>query len=218
MATQNAIDSQKPIQPALGGTGRSTLTNHGVLVGAGTNAITQLAVGTSGQLLIGATAADPVFATPTSTAGSITYTTGAGTLNLDVANYASNTSFTPGLAFGGGSTGITYTSHTGWYCRLGNMVYVTGSIILSNVGSSTGSVTITGLPFTTNSGQTYIFDIGMVNIGSVSLAVPNILGTSTNTTTISLYSQNGTGVGPVALLNTNFANTSQITFSGWYAV
>jgi len=45
----------------LGGTGRATLTNHGVLVGAGTSAITQLAVGSNNQVLRGSTGADPAF-------------------------------------------------------------------------------------------------------------------------------------------------------------
>lgn len=75
---------EKSPQPVItGGTGQITLTNHGVLVGAGTTGITQLAVGTNGQVLIGATTADPAFATLTSTGGTITYTTGANTLNLD---------------------------------------------------------------------------------------------------------------------------------------
>lgn len=46
-----------------GGTGRQTLTNHGLLVGAGANPLTQLAVATNGQLLLGATGLDPAFAT-----------------------------------------------------------------------------------------------------------------------------------------------------------
>lgn len=44
-----------------GGSGRATLTNHGVLVGAGTGAVTQLAVGVTGTVLAGATGADPAF-------------------------------------------------------------------------------------------------------------------------------------------------------------
>lgn len=59
------------------------LTNHAVQVGAGTATLTQLAVGTNGQVLIGATGADPAFATLTSTGGTITYTTGPNTLNLE---------------------------------------------------------------------------------------------------------------------------------------
>lgn len=37
------------------------LTNHAVLVGAGTSTITKLTVGSTGQVLIGSTAADPAF-------------------------------------------------------------------------------------------------------------------------------------------------------------
>ncbi len=84
MATNNAINSQDPIQVALGGTGAATLTAHGVLVGEGTSAVTPLSAGTSGQVLLGSTGADPVFATLTSSDSSITFTTGAGTLSLQV--------------------------------------------------------------------------------------------------------------------------------------
>ena len=62
-----------------------TQTNHGVLIGSGTaGAITALSAGTNGQVLIGSTGLDPTFANLTSTDGSVTYTLGAGTLNLSV--------------------------------------------------------------------------------------------------------------------------------------
>lgn len=64
-----------------GGTGRATLTNHGLLVGAGTAAITQLANATNGQLPIGSTGADPVLATITAGAN-VTVTNGAGTITI----------------------------------------------------------------------------------------------------------------------------------------
>jgi len=65
-----------------GGTGITTLTDHGVLVGSGVGAVTPLAVGTNGQVLVGSTGADPVFATITDGEG-ITTTLGAGTLQID---------------------------------------------------------------------------------------------------------------------------------------
>lgn len=68
---------------AGGGTGRASLLVHSVLVGATTSAVTQLAVGTNGQVLIGANSADPAFATLTSTGGTITFTPGANSLNLE---------------------------------------------------------------------------------------------------------------------------------------
>src|SRR6185503_17398449 len=84
MATINAIDSNIPIEVTKGGTGSTTLTNHAVLVGA-TTSTTSLSVGSNGQVLVGSSAADPVFATLGSSDSSIAYTTGAGTLSLQVA-------------------------------------------------------------------------------------------------------------------------------------
>ena len=71
-----------PLAVEEGGTGLDTLTDHSVLVGSGVADITPLTVGTNGQVLLGSTMADPVFAALTSTDGSIGYTLGAGTLDL----------------------------------------------------------------------------------------------------------------------------------------
>jgi hypothetical protein len=84
MATINAIGSQDPIQVAFGGTGLATITAHSVMVGEGTSAVTPITVGTNGQVIIGATGADPAFATITSSGGTITFTPGANTLNMEV--------------------------------------------------------------------------------------------------------------------------------------
>lgn len=69
---------------AGGGTGATTLTDHGVLVGSGTSPIDALSVGATGTVLAGTTGADPAFtATPSVTsvaigAGGLTITSGAG--------------------------------------------------------------------------------------------------------------------------------------------
>lgn len=60
-----------------------SLTDHGILLGSGTNSITPLGVATNGQLLIGRTGLDPVLATLTST--DLTITNGAGSVSLAVA-------------------------------------------------------------------------------------------------------------------------------------
>ena len=57
------------------------LTNHSLLVGAGTATITNLGVATNGQIPIGSTGADPVLATITAGAN-ITVTNGAGTITI----------------------------------------------------------------------------------------------------------------------------------------
>lgn len=55
--------------------------------------------------------------------------------------------FTPNIAFGGASVGVTYTSHAGEYFKIGRLVVYSVIIQLSSKGSSTGNATITGLPF-----------------------------------------------------------------------
>lgn len=73
---------------AGGGTGRTTLTNHGVLVGAATSAITQLATGSANQVLLsGGASADPTWSTATypATAG-----TSGNVLTSDGTNWASS--------------------------------------------------------------------------------------------------------------------------------
>ena len=59
--------------------------------------------------------------------------------------------FTPGLAFGGGTTGITYSAQLGIYVKVGKIVFVSIRIVLTSKGSSTGGVFITGLPITSDS-------------------------------------------------------------------
>lgn len=108
MATQNAIGSQNPIEVSKGGTGANTLTDHGVLVGSGTSAITSLTVGSTGELLVGSTSNNPSFST--SADGNFTFTSataGVGRslaiINSDNSNiYSSSTMF---LSTGGSSAG-----------------------------------------------------------------------------------------------------------------
>lgn len=59
-------------------------------------------------------------------------------------------SWTPGVSFGGSSTGITYAQRVGRYLKVGNTVTCYGSVVLSAAGSSTGNAKITGLPFSAN--------------------------------------------------------------------
>lgn len=81
--TQNAINANDPFQIVRGGTARASLTQHSVLVGEDQNPVNMPIVGTNGQLLLGSDSADPVFATLTSANGSIAYTPGANSLNLE---------------------------------------------------------------------------------------------------------------------------------------
>jgi hypothetical protein len=71
-----------PLIVGKGGTGAATLTDHSLLVGSGTDAITPLGAATNGQIPIGSTGADPVLATLTGTANQVNVTNEAGTVTL----------------------------------------------------------------------------------------------------------------------------------------
>lgn len=84
---QGVVVPSFPVTVPQGGTGRTSLTNHGVIVGAGTNAVTQLAAGSAGQILqSGGASADPAYSTATypSTAG-----TSGNFLKSDGTNWSS---------------------------------------------------------------------------------------------------------------------------------
>lgn len=71
--------------------------------------------------------------------------------NLD--DYEEGT-WTPGISFGGGTTGITYTSQTGQYTKIGRHIFLHYTIVLSSKGSSTGTANLTGFPFTVGASLT----------------------------------------------------------------
>lgn len=50
-----------PVPAIEGGSGASTLTDHGVLLGSGTSAFTPMAVGATGEVIIGQTGSDPIW-------------------------------------------------------------------------------------------------------------------------------------------------------------
>jgi hypothetical protein len=87
-ATSGVIAVAGTLVVANGGTGATTLTDGGPLLGSGTGVITALAQPTNGQLVIGSTGADPALGSLASTGATISVTTGAGTLDIDLANTA----------------------------------------------------------------------------------------------------------------------------------
>lgn len=77
------LTATTPIDVPSGGTGASTLTDHGILLGSGVGAITALGAAIDGQLPIGSTGVDAVLGNITS-ATDLTVTNGAGTINIDL--------------------------------------------------------------------------------------------------------------------------------------
>jgi len=68
-----------------------------------------------------------------------------------LANYLEGT-FTPTIAFSGAAVGVTYTTQSGAYTRIGNRVFFELRCFVSSKGSSVGNLQILGLPLAANGG------------------------------------------------------------------
>lgn len=62
------------------------------------------------------------------------------------ANLTAPTSWTPTIAFGGASVGITYALQSGSAVQIGKLALLSYTLILTNKGSSTGAATVSSLP------------------------------------------------------------------------
>jgi hypothetical protein len=132
--------------------------------------------------------------------------------------YNDFTAWNPALAFGGVSTGITYSVQTSSYIKIGRIVFCTLNIALSSKGSATGVATITGLPFTVLNSGIYT-PVTVAAAGGVTLAANYTyvyLQPIINTTTAAIGAGGIAGVPLVALTNTAFANTSTLYLSFFY--
>ena len=122
--------------------------------------------------------------------------------------------YTPILAFGGASAGLSYTSRSSHYTRNGDVVFYCGQIIVYSNGSSTGQPTIS-LPLTA-SGNTVNGVINVSIVGASGLTSPVLGVITTDGTTMLLWDYGATGA--VALDETNIPDSATISWSGSYRV
>jgi hypothetical protein len=94
-------------------------------------------------------------------AGVISANTTAGAGGGGYLPHYHEASWTPAIAFGGSATSVAYTTQVGRYVRVDDLITVWGTIVLSNNGSDTGAVTITGLPYAASTVS------GLIQSGSV---------------------------------------------------
>jgi len=182
-----------PITVPDGGTGLVTITDHGVMVGSGVAAVTPLAVGTNGQVLLGSTAADPIFATLTSAGGTVVFTPGAGSLNLEI----------------GGAVAVQFDGDGGSAVpALGVLTVAGGTNITTAAAGSTMTVNL---------------DAAVSGITSLDFATGGRLGTALlagNTTLIQAYDVDGAVFVTFATLTANNVPTMDldeaVTKSGGY--
>jgi hypothetical protein len=100
--------------------------------------------------------------------------------------------WTPQFTFGNGSVAMTFSEQLGVYVKVGQLVFCSIVVTFTNKGTSTGSVNITGLPFTVlnNAGSRGGGQWTYVNNGASITGSPTVQASS-NTTSCECF-QSGT--------------------------
>jgi hypothetical protein len=198
-------------------TSTDTFTNKTIDANGTGNSITNidvadLAVGTDGELITWDSSGNPAVVA-VGTAGQVLTSGGVGVAPTFAAGGSTGT-FTPGITFGGAAVGLTYSQQTGFYTDLGNgLVHVTMTIVLSAVGSSTGTANVTGLPFTANA--THYFVGNAFRVQGFSALSNNVsFRPVINTTTGELY--NSDGATRTVFTNSHFTSSSNLQITLLY--
>ena len=127
--------------------------------------------------------------------------------------------WTAGITLGSGSVTLDNNFKTGLYQKIGNTVNITIHARASAVSSPSGSVSITGLPFSTPNNFRYRFSLGtaiyfgMTSMGSSQIIMAYI---NENSNSISLASQNGNNVN--SGIGASFTASSELYITGSYMV
>lgn len=203
--------------------GAGKIEIQGALVSAGTNPIRSVSTAAN-TLQIQAQTSQALAATDATKVGFANFD--SASFSVDANGFVTNkfplttASFTPTLAFGGASTGITYGFNTGYYTRIGPILFVYISIQLTSKGSSTGTATIENLPFTAiNTISPPFMDTAPINLATgitFTATYTSAWGNFTSGTNSMSLQQGGSGVTTTAMQDTNFSNTSNFTLMGFY--
>jgi hypothetical protein len=146
-----------------------------------------------------------------------TANTPAAGMTSELLNWYEEGTWTPALAFGGASTGITYNAQAGTYTRVGRLVHCFARLSLSSKGSASGSATITGLPFTSASGDASLGGNMYPSLYAGMALVTGLNGyVGSSSTTINLGNDGATETGSIN--PTNFTDSTTIYFSVQYYV
>ena len=137
-------------------------------------------------------------------------TTASYNLSQLGAQYVVN-AWTPGITFGGASTGITYTTQTGNWTRNANIVLIEAVIQLTSKGSATGAMQITGLPITfpTSTGDFAVASTRIQNM--TGLSGGTFASGSNGTSNMDVYQYTSTGF--TFVTDTNVTNTMTVYFT-----
>lgn len=131
-----------------------------------------------------------------------------------VASALAAAAYTPALAFGGSSVGITYGTQAGRWSKVGNRIFFDFRVTLSSKGAQTGTATLS-LPAAVKSGiGAPAFTVGYCDALAVGVVVPLVAIGTSGSGDINLYKM-VTGA-MTTITDTDFTNTSDLIISGSY--
>lgn len=180
----------------------STVTQHGVVIGGASNALSTTSVGSTGQVLQGNTGADPTYSTATY----------PSTTTINQLLYSSSNNVVAGLTTA--NQGVLTTGTTG--IPVITALATNGQVIIGSTAGAPAAATLSagaGISITNGSNS-----ISIAASGSVALSFATDSGTATpsaGTITFNAVSQAGssvkfTGSGSTVSLNTTDANSNTI--------
>ena len=179
-----------PLNGALGATTPSTVAATTVVASSTIKGATTIAVGN---------------ATPSASGAGITFpaTQSASTDANTLDDYEEGT-WTPVFTGGGGSIGSTaYSDRQGTYTKVGNIVTLEMNVTMSSVGSWSGEVIFTGLPF---AGAANMQHVGSLSVSGVTFTGYLQTRLPPNETVMTLYKN--TSGSAVASINVSDCSAS----------
>ena len=142
-------------------------------------------------------------------------TPGTGTSEL-LADYEEGT-WTPSLSASGAT--FAYDAQLGRYTRTGNVVVVQGRIALNSASGGSGTVTLTGLPFTSASTMSG-YAVGQQGIigraASFAGDFPSTLEVNSSSTTANIYYRAASNSGSVQLDYSDVGSSADFLFTVVY--
>ncbi len=182
-AELNSLALDTALTVANGGTGASTLTDGGVLLGSGTGAITALGQATDGQLIIGDSLADPVVAS-LGVANGVKKTVGAGSLTVGLETGGTGNlvnAQTDGTGVTVASTDRLLISDQSQNAGTGQVSYIE----VSQLQTAIGGGTVTSVAISGTDGIDVDSGSPITGAGTIALGLSNVPNTSLANSSVS---------------------------------
>jgi hypothetical protein len=125
-------------------------------------------------------------ATPSTSGAGITFpATQSASSNANTLDDYEEGNFTPGFTFASGS--VTYSEQSGFYVKIGRFVQCNIALYISGLSSPSGSVIITGMPFTAGTGERFVcgWNIGLARDFASTLTLTGYIGNNSTNLQIS---------------------------------